>query len=894
MKLVLAFVALLQLADVVTSQRHGKASNAGPTALGAKNAPPVVPRGYLVEFVSDSTRKNAESSGFTKHEDRTQHDALHSFLTKRKSPVKYRTRFTFTDSRIFSGMSLILDNDKDVGELQAFPGVKKVHPLRIYMPAAFEPTIVTPEFVQSAVNGGGLTRSSASRVASDSVLKNDTFEPHVMTGVDKLHAQGYYGKGQTIGILDTGIDYTHPALNGGKPAGTPCFDHGCPVSGGYDFVGDKYVVGLDPIPDPDPFADCPGSGHGTHVAGTIIALDREVGFTGFFDGVDVLSLSLGGPYGWVEDPSSAVASKIVALGTPVIVSHGNDGGYGAFYASGPASGLGVTGVGSVDNEMLTGYSAKLTPSAGAPSNGNGDLVYLVGTPFTFNSTQSKKLKLYATSTDPTVMDDGCAPLPSSTPDLKDYVVVIARGTCTFVTKFTNAYNAGARYVFIYNSVASIMYLPAANQTDLQAAMLTRPDGLYIVNALAAGKELYIDFTTQSVTGVPDTGNGGFMSSFSTYGLTWEAQNAASVSAPGGNILSTWPLKLGKYAVLSGTSMSAPFIAGSTAMYRSIKGNSDSPLVIRSVLSSTAKPLGFSTNVSTLETTARQGGRLVNVYAAVKSVSRVSPGSLDLNDTQYFDGAQTLNITNVGTMEQTYTLSHLPGGSIASIDPSDKAVYVPGPIKPTANAASVTFSSETVTILPGKSQEVSMTFKAPGLDTSALPIYSGFISIESSNSSGSMRVPYSGPDGKTVITDDQRVYSLESSESQPTLVWRLLTGTSFYSIDLVDGNTTFVPTIPTGSASSRRSLAAEHKHIIGNLKSNSYRPRNNIYGTSAKSNLFNQCNLTGNYTDTDGVDHQIQNGTYRILLRARRLLATDAKAESSYESYLTHAFTVKRV
>ncbi|KAE8252845.1 hypothetical protein A4X03_0g6060, partial [Tilletia caries] len=83
-------------------------------------------------------------------------------------------------------------------------------------------------------------------------------------------------------------------------------------------------------------------------------------------------------------------------------------------------------------------------------------------------------------------------------------------------------------------------------------------------------------------------------------------------------------------------------------------------------------------------------------------------------------------------------------------------------------------------------------------------------------------------------------------------------------------------------------------IIGNLKSNSYRPRNNIYGTSAKSNLFNQCNLTGNYTDTDGVDHQIQNGTYRILLRARRLLATDAKAESSYESYLTHAFTVKRV
>ncbi|CAD6944292.1 unnamed protein product, partial [Tilletia controversa] len=196
-----------------------------------------------------------------------------------------------------------------------------------------------------------------------------------------------------------------------------------------------------------------------------------------------------------------------------------------------------------------------------------------------------------------------------------------------------------------------------------------------------------------------------------------------------------------------------------------------------------------------------------------------------------------------------------------------------------------------------------------------------------------------PDGKTVITDDKRVYSLKSSKSSPTFIWRLLTGTSFYSIDLVDGNTTFVPTISTGSASSRRNLAAEHKHvgvrrlsgmdlahslhaeqlrrlssddaglalqrvagssgsfndvkIIGNLESESYAPRSNIYATSAASNLFNQFNLTGNYTDADGVDHRIQNGTYRILLRARRLFATDAKAESSYESYLTHAFTVKR-
>jgi hypothetical protein len=31
-----------------------------------------------------------------------------------------------------------------------------------------------------------------------------------MTGVDKLHAEGHFGAGIKIGVIDTGIDYTHP------------------------------------------------------------------------------------------------------------------------------------------------------------------------------------------------------------------------------------------------------------------------------------------------------------------------------------------------------------------------------------------------------------------------------------------------------------------------------------------------------------------------------------------------------------------------------------------------------------------------------------------------------------------------------------------------------------
>lgn len=52
-------------------------------------------------------------------------------------------------------------------------------------------------------------------------------------------------------MIDTGIDFMHPALGGG-------YGPGFKVAGGYDFVNG----------DDDPIDD---QGHGTHVAGTIAA-----------------------------------------------------------------------------------------------------------------------------------------------------------------------------------------------------------------------------------------------------------------------------------------------------------------------------------------------------------------------------------------------------------------------------------------------------------------------------------------------------------------------------------------------------------------------------------------------------------------------------------------------
>jgi subtilisin family serine protease len=72
----------------------------------------------------------------------------------------------------------------------------------------------------------------------------------------KNDPQNIAGMGQTICIVDSGVDYTHPDL--GRCYGENNPNSSCKVIGGYDFIND----------DSDPLDD---NGHGTHVAGIAAA-----------------------------------------------------------------------------------------------------------------------------------------------------------------------------------------------------------------------------------------------------------------------------------------------------------------------------------------------------------------------------------------------------------------------------------------------------------------------------------------------------------------------------------------------------------------------------------------------------------------------------------------------
>jgi subtilisin family serine protease len=203
-----------------------------------------------------------------------------------------------------------------------------------------------------------------------------------MTGVDKLQAQGLTGKGIVVGIVDTGVDFTHPALGG-------CFGPGCKIAGGADLVGDAFNGLNTPVPGPIPF-DC--QGHGTHVSGILAADTRNstspIPFVGvapgvtinmyrvfgcsgtttsdllidglsraFVDGAQIISLSGGSSGGWSEDPLTVVANRLASKGIFLSIAVGNDGANGLFDASTPADAANVTAVTSVDSDAFFAYTA---------------------------------------------------------------------------------------------------------------------------------------------------------------------------------------------------------------------------------------------------------------------------------------------------------------------------------------------------------------------------------------------------------------------------------------------------------------------------------------------------------------------------------------------------------
>jgi hypothetical protein len=199
----------------------------------------------------------------------------------------------------------------------------------------------------------------------------------------------------------------------------------------------------------------------------------------------------------------------------------------------------VLAVGSVDNIETTLMRLNVFGVEHAP------ITYLAEVLAPFPVVGKKSL--YATAADSSVVDDACTPLPSSTPNLADYVVLVRRGACTFAVKLANIKAKGATAAIVYNNGG--VFAPVNfGDSGVHAVMVDTADGEF----LAANKDkIQVEFPRTNVTVAVPAATGGLVSDFSTYGPTNDMFFKPAVSGVGGNIVATWPLALGGWVSISG-------------------------------------------------------------------------------------------------------------------------------------------------------------------------------------------------------------------------------------------------------------------------------------------------------------------------------------------------------
>lgn len=215
------------------------------------------------------------------------------------------------------------------------------------------------------------------KVHPDKIERISIRESVSLIGADSVWIKyGNKGDSSVVAILDTGIDYFHPALGGG-------FGKGFKVIGGYDFVNK----------DKDPRDD---HGHGTHVSG-IVAADGDTvkgvapkaflmamkvigadgngwesdiisgiemsvdpnGDNNYDDMVDVINLSVGGS-GSPDDAGCTAVNNAVRIGVVCCCAAGNNALYNTVDSPGMAE-LAIT-VGATDKSDKMGYLSSKGPN----------------------------------------------------------------------------------------------------------------------------------------------------------------------------------------------------------------------------------------------------------------------------------------------------------------------------------------------------------------------------------------------------------------------------------------------------------------------------------------------------------------------------------------------------
>lgn len=461
--------------------------------------------------------------------------------------------------------------------------------------------------------------------------------PSALSLIGAERAQNYYdskgnrltGKGIKVGVIDTGIDYTHPDLKSN-------------YSGGYDLVdGDNNPLETQ-IHEGEPTI------HGTHVAGIIgangrmkgVAPDVKIyayralgaGGSGTTEQIlaaiertvkskiDIINLSLGSDVNGPDLPISIALNKAVEKGVVAITSNGNSGP-NLWTVGTPGTSLKAISVGASTPVLKVPYLSavqldkpiKLVPFVGS-EKWNLNHTY----PVEYVGIGKKKDMI----------------------NVAGKIALIKRGEIEFTKKVKNAEDAGAVGVIIFNNTKGSFVGKINSETKIPAVSISMLDGKSLIpkkvpilasTIYKVEKDLLADFSSRG----PVTVN-------------WSIK--PDITAPGVAIKSTIPNK--GYIELQGTSMSAPYIAGAAALIKQAHPEWG-PNEIKSSIMNTATVL--HDEKGNRYKVYEQGAGRINIDQAIHTETLISPGSLSFGKltNQFDENRKRLTITNVSKQKKYY-------------------------------------------------------------------------------------------------------------------------------------------------------------------------------------------------------------------------------------------------
>lgn len=487
---------------------------------------------------------------------------------------------------------------------------------------------------------------------------------------------GFDGTGLKVGVIDTGVDYTHP-------------DIAAAYKGGYDSFyqdNDPYEeVPLTPGEDKEYGVGYAGTYHGTHVAGTIIGqyaatgdvaqkgvapgaklyvykvlgrnIDKPDTSSGssaqVIDGIeravkdkmDVINLSLGSDSEKdVNSPDSIAINNAVLSGVTAVIANGNNGENGQYFSMGsPAASQLAISVGSVTSP-IDAYSGEFKAEI---ANSVTSVTYDTYFPFhmmAYELANDDFATIIGTKPVRVVYADLGAKEDYPAEDISGSIVLVSRGELGFADKIANAKERKARAIVIFNGNAEevddefqaildedykdrngfIGVNLGNSYQSIPTFDIEGSKGRKLARAILANGDNPTYFTFGSEYKHEMT-TGDTMSNFSSLGPNFDGNLSIKpdIVAPGDGVLSTWPA-YGKghpktdyskaYNRISGTSMATPHVAGLSLLIKQAHPDY-TPFDIRAALANTAVGLKVNGQPQDLY---RQGPGRANVEDAINT------------------------------------------------------------------------------------------------------------------------------------------------------------------------------------------------------------------------------------------------------------------------------------